>query len=52
MVVMKIEEVMLEFGRDSLTLNFGRLQGGSLQRPNELRYNRKMKFFLDTRNHS
>ena len=46
MVVVKNEEVMLEFGRDSLTLNFGRLQGGNFQRPNELRYSGEMKLFL------
>ena len=37
---------MLELRIDSLTLNYGRLQGGSLKRPNRLRYNREMKFFF------
>ena len=44
-----MKEEMLVFAIDSLTLNFGRLQGGSSQRPKELRYNREMKFFLATK---
>ena len=51
----KKKEEMLELRIDSLTLNSGRLQGGSLKRPNGLRYNREMKFFfffLATRNHN
>ena len=44
-----MKEVMLVFGIDPLTLNFGRLQSGCLLRPNELRYNREMNFFLATR---
>ena len=41
-----MKEVMLVFGIDPLTLHFGRLQGGCLQRPNELRYNGEVKLFL------
>lgn len=38
----KKKEEMLELRIDSLTLNSGRLQGGSLKRPNGLRYNREI----------